>query len=426
MKRFLICSILLLSAAAAYPADLKDFSVYGSVKMGTWLDRTEKFLNDTINSPFDPVPKIGADPHPDFHFNIVPYGNLGLKYKGERISATFELGVQTALNNAYVSGVTGLTLYRLEKYYATIRRFFAEWHINDRMTFLLGQDYVPICFFSSNQMFYDNNSFGNSGSLYGGRKPMLEMIYSTLNDDAASGMEAKLAAIKVDTCSVRYYGQWYPSTNSKFPKFEASCEGKLNGDPVKADIKIAGGFQQDELVQQINDITSGNYDSIRHQPVNCFVAGVHGCVTFGPATLMGDFATGQNWGAYGLYIGNPFVFRGYENSYLVNIFYPTFTPDTTPGGLIENNSKTTEADVLLKITASPSISFETGFGWVHASNTDSTTSANWHDNMALYLQSEFTVMKAITFTPEIGMYYYGPAKGYGRMMYAGFGTRFDF
>ena len=432
MKRLFMCGILLLSATAIYPADLKDFSIYGSVRMGTWLDRSEKFLSDTIfGKSWDTVHKIGADPHPDYHFNIVPYGNLGLKYKGDRIGATFELKVQTALNNAYVSGVTGLTVYRVEKYYAMLYRFFAELYINDYFTFLIGQDYTPIDFLNdkllcSNQMFYDNNSFGNTGSLYEGRKPMLEMIYHTQRESSMAGIEAKLAVIKVDTCSVRYYGQQYPLTNTKFPKVEASCEGRLTGNSVKANIKAVGGFQQYELVQKIDDITSGSYDSIKHLPVNCYAAGVHGDITVSSISLIGDFATGQNWGPYGIYIGNPFMFRGYQNSYLVNVFYPSFTPDTTPGGLIKNNNLTTEADVILKITASPSVSFETGFGWVHASNTDSTTSANWHDNVAFYLQSEITVMETVTFTPEIGMYYYGPKNGYGRMLYAGFGTRFDF
>ncbi|MBN2189018.1 MAG: hypothetical protein JW699_06160 [Chitinispirillaceae bacterium] len=430
MKRLFIVSILLLSSAAVSAADLKDFSIYGSVRMGTWLDRVEKFTSDTIN-PLTPPFTIGADPHPDFHFNIVPHGKIGLKYRGDNIGATFELYARTALNNAYLSGFTGFTIYRWEKYYAEIYRFFATWRLNDRLTFLAGQDYVPICFFSSDQMFYDNNSFGNTGSLWGGRKPMLEMIYSTMGDaDAettrdASGFEARLAAIKVDTCSVRYYDQWYPLTATKFPKVEASCENKFSG-PVKADIKIAGGFQQYDLVQLIGDVASGSYDSIQRQPVNCYVGGVHAGITFGPMTLMGDFATGQNWGPYGLYIGNPFVFRGHQMSYLVNVYYPSFTPDTIPGGLVENNSTATEADVVLRFKALPSLSFETGFGWVHASHTDSTVAANWHDNMAVYFQSVIKVRESVIFTPEIGMYFYGPQEGYGRMMYAGFGTRIDF
>jgi hypothetical protein len=428
MKRLIVASILLLSAAAIGAADLKDFSIYGSVRMGTWMDRTEKFLNDTINSPWDPPPhNIGADPHPDYHFNILPYGNLGIQYKGNNIGATFEMGVQSALNDAYISNVTGQQVFRVEKYYATIRRFFAEWYINNHFTFIIGQDYVPICFFSSNQMYYDNNSFGNTGSLYGGRKPMLEIIFSNFKDALNIGLEAKLATIKVDTCSVQYYEDRYPLTNSLFPKIEASFKGRLNNDPLKLDLKIAGGFQQYELVQEIGDISSGSYDSIKHQPVNCYIAGVHGGITTGPVSLMGDFAMGQNWGPYGLYIGNPFTYRGLELSYLADIFYPTFSSDTlAPGGLSNNNSITKEADVILKFKALPSLSFETGFGWVDASHADSTVAAYWHDSYAFYLQSEIKAMGVVTFTPEIGMYYYGPAKGYGRMMYAGFGTRIDF
>jgi hypothetical protein len=430
MKRLLIAGILLLSAAAIDAADLKDFSIYGSMRMGTWVDRTEKWLNDTINGYpfFDTILKMGADPHPDYHFNIVPHGKLGIKYQGDRIGATFELCAQMALQNAYLSGVTGQTVYRVERYYAEIYRFFAEWRINDFFTFLVGQDYVPICFFSSDQMFYNNNSFGNTGSLWGGRKAMLEMIYSTTRDAAATGIEAKVAAIKVDTCTVKYFNNPYPLTNSKFPKLEASCEGKLMSNPVEAECKIVGGFQQYDLVQEIADITlNPSYDSIKHQPVNCWVAGAHGSLTVASVSLMGDFATGQNWGPYGLYIGNPFVYRGSQLSYLANVFYPTFTPDTSaPGGLAKNNSTATEADVIVRFKAFPSLSFETGFGWVHASNADSTIAANWHDNLAAYLQSRITVMEKVVFTPEIGMYYFGPAKGYGRILYAGFGTRIDF
>jgi hypothetical protein len=333
------------------------------------------------------------------------------------------------LNNVYLSGVTGQQIFRVEKYYATVRRFFAEVHFSNTLSLILGQDYVPICFVSSNQMFYDNNSFGNTGSLYGGKKPMLAFKFSNMKDASNSGCEAQLAAIKVDTCSVPFLNATAPLTSSKFPKMEASLSGRLNTElsaiPLTMECKIAGGFQEYELVRKIGDV-GYNFDSLYRQPVDCYVMGAHGGIKFGPVSLMGDFATGQNWGPYGLYIGNPFIYRGDQLSYLVNIYYPSFSTAPSGGGIWKNNATAKMADIIVNVKASPWLAFESGYGWVHAENQDEAISSEWRDSRAFYFQSAITVLDVITFTPEIGIYYYGPAYGYGRLLYAGFGTKVDF
>lgn len=427
MKRLLIGSILLLSVSAVSAADLKDISIYGSVMMGTWLDKTEKFLDDkySYTPPWDTI--FGPDTRPDYQFNILPYGNLGIRFKGNKIGATFEMGVQRTLRFAYVPSATLGEIYRVEQYSASIRRFFAEWYINGHLTFLVGQDYVPICFFSSNQMYYDNNSFGNSGSLYGGRKPMLEMIYSNFHKTSRSGIEAKLAAIRVDTIGVPYTDDLKPIINSKFPKFETSFEGKLNNGDLTLNGKIAGGFQQFDLARQMG--TNSIYyipDSQIVQHINCYVGGIHASARISSVSLKTDFSFGQNFGVYGLYIGNPFVYRGLSLAYLAEIFNPSIGTDITTGAFVQNNNRTQMADVIAGLKATPWLSFEAGIGWVHATNGDSTVSANWHDMWSGYFQSEIKIKEIVVFTPEIGMYYYGPKWGYGRMFYAGFGTRFDF
>jgi hypothetical protein len=437
MKRLFLCSILLLSATAMYAADLKDFSIYGSVRVGTWLDKCDKVLDDTLAVYVDTNGVVqyitGPDSKPDYHFNIIPYGKFGVKYKSEKIGATFELGIQTALTNGPIIGgaTSGFMFSGTEKYFASLRRFFAELFLNEHLTLLVGQDYVPACFITtSNQMFYDNNGFNNTGSLYAGRKPMLEIVYSDLKDASTVGFEAKLAAIKVDTCTFPYFsgrsGITYPSrnlqTNSKFPKMEASLEAQLKNDPFMADLKVAGGFQQYLIKLILNGVFAP--DSQKTDPVNCYVMGFHGGIKVSSASLQADFALGQNLGPYGVYIGNPFVYRGMGTDLGV-IAYPFYGVDSL-GELKRSESKIREADIIAGFKASSWLSFEGGMGWVHASLGDQPINDRWHDTWAGYFQAEVKIMDQVTVTPEIGEYYFGPRLYYGRILYAGLGICVDF
>lgn len=428
MKRFCICAVVLFTATSLYAAaDLSNFSIYGSVKTGLWWDRYERVTDDTLtinqinDTLFDTI--VGKDPKPYNHFTLLPYGNLGIKYKGDRVGVTFDLGVSSAVKRAYLTGVTGIALLYSERYFAWVRHFFAEVYLNDFLTLLIGQDFAPTCFITtSNQVYYGENSFLNTGSLYTGRKPMIEFIVGNLKNNPTIGFEAKVAALIVDTCSVQFHQQYYPLTNTKLPKLEGGGKIQINSGSFGADLNIVGGYQLYELV------LPNEFDPKRQwtQPVNCFVFGAHAGVKVSVVSLKGDFATGKNWGPYGVYIGNPFQEKGVSTSYLTNMFYPIYSGSLDSQNVTQYESKTTEADVVLNVKPAKWLSFEGGFGFVHASHGDTALSAKWHDTYAGYFQAELTAWGFLTFTPEGGFYFYGPKKGYGRLIYWGLGTRVDF
>jgi hypothetical protein len=437
MKRFLIVLIVLGISSSLFAVDLKDFSIYGSVRAGTWYDQTERALNDTLATYTDSLLQqqavVGGDPEPKSNFTLIPYGNIGLKYKTSRMNVVFELGVLTGFTNAYMGGGTtdGFILVKNQRFLAGVSRFFAEIYLNDYFTFLVGQDFVPACFLSSNQMYFDNNSFGNTGSLYAGKQPMLQIAYSSMKNSPLLGVEVKVAAIRVDTSTFQYYRSFpnkFTSTDSKFPKFESSVEAKLNGEKVMADLKAVAGFQQYNIRLTQNYIAP---DSEKIDPVNCYVAGVHGGVKMSKVSLQGDFAFGQNLGPYGVYVGNPFVLHGQGGigGDLIELAYPFYGKDST-GQLLKAESMVSEADVIAGIRASSRLAFEAGFGWVHESlgKAPFTEALNsrWHDTYAGYLQAEIKLMDILVVTPEIGYYYYGPRLYYGRTIYGGFETRVDF
>lgn len=420
--RKLLMTILAL-AAIVLPLKAADFDIYGKMYPSVWLTKTERFYDDTVSLDPDSNAIFGSDSVPLYYVTLWPYGTLGFKFKSDKIGACFEIGIRQAAYEGFVTSEANTPLLQVREHMIVYaKNFYAEWYINDWMTLLIGKSAAPACFGSSNQRFYGGNSFSNTGNLWTGSNAMFQLAFgSNLSaDDLETGFlwEAKVAAIKVDSVAIWFRNKENTFSQAKFPKFEGSLGLHLEKDFFSASLEFAGGYQQFILSTQDQYVPKDSSE----EPVDCYVLAIESKVKFGPVTLAYDWAWGQNLGAYGAAIGNPFVWRGTGKSDVVNIFYPYHDRiiDPVNGDYWKiANGKGVEMCGILNVKPLDWLSFEGGYGYIHAKHDFWKYDFFWHDTHVYYGLVQFKVADLLNITPEVGQYFYGNEPGYGRFTYWG-------
>ncbi len=458
MKRLLILGIVVgfaLQAAAI------DFDFYGKMRLGVWQLRYERSYDDSvgvdtnvvvrrnvvydsINSRWDTTDIYRTVSESDslayYNTDFLPHGYLGVNCAINNFDLCFEFGIAKNVNQVrIIGGVTRPRLLGKESMAIYMRKWTINWHINDLISIVFGQDYSPVNFIPSEQVLYTKNSFANTGCVYGGRNPMVQFSLSNI----ASGGEGagftggvKLAAIKPDTVALQFRGDdlYSSKVDAKMPKLEAKGEINYENNILGAYFGIAGGYNrfsigsyfQSDVIQ--NRIPLDSAKSL----VTCYIIAGNACFKVGPVSLDYTLGIGKNPGAYGLFVSpNPWVWRGDQKADITNIFYPKHevVMDASGGdtGLFKIlNSNSTQMAWILKVKPFDWLYFESAFGMVAADHEYEEWEKNWNNVYAYYAQFEFTVAEQLKLTPEFGQYYYGPKMWYGRHTYWGFQVEFGF
>ncbi len=425
MKKLLIAVFTL---TIVLPINAVDFDIYGSVSPGLWFSKTEDFYDDSIG--VDSVtnnPIMGEDSLPSYNTTLWPYGALGFNVKGDRFNVCLEIGIRKSMYQGFINDDPAFILLTKEHVSMYAKRFFAEWYINDYLSLLIGKDYAPASFFSSNQRLYGDFRFRNAGCLYTGSRAMFQ--FSAGNylspDDFAEGFswKVKAAVLKIDTAAVKFRdAKVYIYTETKIPKFEGSYTMHLEKDFLSTNLKVGGGYQRYNMAIHKYKVPA----DISKEDVDCYVGGFECGAKVGPVALFYDWAWGQNLGAYGIEMGNPLVWRVQDDpmSSIVNIFYPFHekvvdNPGSTPDEYEMKNGKAVEMCWILNVTPLEWLSLEGGYGYVHAEHELEEYDESWQDTRAYYAGLKFKIADILEIGPEFGQFWYGKERGYGRFTYWG-------
>ena len=417
--RKLLFTILTL-AAIVLPLKAADFDIYGRMYPSVWFTKTERFYDDSIGLDSDSNIIYDSDSIPLYYCTLWPYGTLGFKFKSDIIGACFEIGIRQGAYEGMITSEANTPLMQVREHMIVYaKNFYAEWYISDWMTLLIGKSAAPACFGSSNQRFYGGNSFSNTGNLWTGSNAMFQLAFgSNLSaDDLESGFlwEAKVAAIKVDSVAIWFRNKENTFSQAKFPKFEGSAGLHFEKDFFCASLEFGGGYQQYILSTQ--DPFVPKEDS--EEPIDCYVLGVESKVKLGPVTAAYDWVWGKNVGSYGADIGNPFVWRGTGRSDVVDIFYPIHEFDIQNQEWNMAEGKAVEMCGILNVKPLDWLSFEGGYGYIHAKHEYRKYDSLWNDTHAYYGQVQVKIANLLSVSPEAGQYFYGHKPGYGRFTYWG-------
>ena len=429
MKKLLFA---LIAFAIVLPLKAADFDLYGRVAPAVWFTKKERFYDDSVGVDSGSGETIiESDSLPLYYTTLWPFGEIGFKLKSDRISVRTEFGIRQSVYSGNVSGVTSPKFYTREIWAVYARHFYLQWFINDWVSLLLGKTEAPACFFSSNQHFYGGNNFRNSGSLYTGSNAMIQFSFGNglSSSDVAPvfSWEAKAAAVKIDTASVNLFDPGaVPITeinsDTKFPKFEGSFEAQVEKDFLTANVELCGGFQQYQ-VSYNGDEAQFDKNKIK---INSYVVGYDLEVKLGPVRVAYNWAWGQNLGAYGVEISSPYLWRqrtipGLPNiavPTLVDIFYPKhFQVNDTTWEM--KHGKAVQMCGVLNVAPFEWLSFEGGYGYIHANHDHPDLDSTWEDTHAYYVGAQCKIADILEINPEFGQYLYGHKPGFGRVTYWG-------
>lgn len=413
MKKLLVGSYLFLLTTFIYSGDI---DIYGKIQMDAWWIRMERFYEGEVDSSISPDNFFSDDSIPVVTGSFFPGGALGFKFSTDRLNGCIELGVHSCI---YQGELLGDVFYRQylkkRKLSPFLKKWYAEWLINDYLGLLFGQDFSPGCFFTSNQAFFGGNSFLNSGCLYTGRHPMLQLSVH----DPNKRIEFKIAASPSDTFSFppnvamdeyKFVGE------RKLPKFEGSLGIELEKNILSLSFKFAGGYQKYSFVSIPPDTIAEE----ARQTVEAFVIGATNKVKIGPVTPSVNCFYGRNLGIYGVYVGDPF--RWWQISEYIRIFYPVYDRGINK----IQNGWAFEINGLLNIQPWEILFWEGGFGYVTGGHEDDRCDIFWYPQYSWYNQISITLFENLKLSGEIGQYIFGPYFGGGRYLYWGGGSVIEF
>lgn len=315
--------VLALLAAAAFvvaftaPAMSAEWSFYGSSRMTTfWED------DDNPTGVFDDEDLVWAQ-----------QGNsrIGANVKAGDVTGRFEYG-------------TGVNL----------RILWGEWDFGAGKLGL-GQHYVPVNMFMSNQVWAGDVGLLWSGGLYGGRHDMIRFRFGSLD----------LALVEVNNVGVPGFAA--ADTDTSIPKLEARYLFKMGAFSVE----LGGGYQTYDVV----DATD------KEESVDSWVVALGATAGLGPFSLKGNIYAGQNTGQYGLFQ------LGADDA----IWDGTKIVDNDTLGFV----------VTAGFKMNDMVSFEAGFGQLQ--HELDQKGANKDETQSYYLQAVLSLAKGVYLIPEVGV-----------------------
>ncbi|MFH2061081.1 MAG: hypothetical protein ABIJ59_19630 [Pseudomonadota bacterium] len=318
MKKLMaLIAALVMVSGLAYADDQWDF--YGSARVSTFWN--------TIDANTAGVADVDQ-------FDQALQGN-------SRIGATVK--VSDEVGGGFEYGTT-----------VNVRKLYGTWNFGSG-SLKVGQDYTPLNWFLSNQVYGADSDLLFYGGIFSGRAAMLQLTMGGL----------KVALVDPATAGIAPFN----TVEVKMPAIEVSYTMKMDA----LTLMLGGGYQTFEVTNAggVND------------DVVSYVVAVGGTVKVGPGYINADLFTGQN-------VGN----------------LMTITTGGTNAVATANATSVLDNDALgYMIAAGAKINdmfaVEAGFGAVSVDMEAANTPDD--DVTSYYVQATITLAPGVTITPEIGV-----------------------
>lgn len=352
-----------------------EWNLYGSARVATFF--TGKDLKDL--GPDD----AGRTEVKNMQWDLQGNSRIGANVKGATLDARFEFG-------AGESNITTRLLYGI-------------WKFSDNWGLKVGQDYTPINFALSNQVFNSDNKLDQQGHAYGSRRGQI----------AIEGHGFKFAAItptsgqsadpdrNVDALTVENY----------WPKIEASYEfGFTDG----MSVHIFGGWQSYKYYASLTD------GSTNSGTINAVVIGAGAKLNFEPVTIKPQVSWYRNGAS-----------AGWLGTTLPSDSETAVTPVIGMNGRV-GNVDSFMAMLAFDLNPTERVQFEAGGGYLRSKGQQNNDLEN--TLYQLYLQAAISLAPKVYLIPEIGYIDYGKerigdsvsATDLGNLGYAGAKWQIDF
>lgn len=428
-----------------------DYKLYGDINVTAFQRMFTRFEHDSIGedtATFKAIwgpDSIGTLSSQDW----IPTGLFGFQIQTDQFLGCIEFGVGANVRDSKLSGSsTTRVLYNKYGSFFKVNKWFAQWLMNDILTLTMGQDFTPTNFLNNNKVISSEIGYGNYGVFYTGPRPMFQLGLSL----ADNLLEAKLAAIKVDTINIPVQNQDGGDVTNEImaPKVEGSLQLNLDNEDQQFGLrtKIAGGFQSYETFKEPQD---QHIDSVAKED---WTLGIKSYVLAGDVglrvwrfTFTISAFMGQNLAPYGIVAGEPGAWW-HENEFLyMKMYHPIHGIDTLKDtasakgyGHTLYNSTQQEISFVLGFKLNEYLYFEGGYQDINGEHEleDQILSAiskktqginsKWDDsyNFGWYIQAMATIYENLNITVELGENKFGKYKGMGKYGYGAlrFGLKF--
>ena len=372
-----------------------EWNLYGSARMATFY--TSQDLGDLYKSDANPNgdDEFGRSTVKDLQWNLQSNARIGATVKGDTVSGRFEYGASTDPD------LTGNN--------ANIRLLYGVWHFSENWGLKVGQDYTPITFFLSGQVFDTDNELEFVGNAYGGRHGQVA-LEGTLGPGTL-----KFAAVTPKTSTLNVTSE--ATTETRIPKLEASYEFKLNDAISFHGFLGYNYYKLYWLAPAPGGVGTANYD----KNISSYFAGLGADLNFGPFYVKPQMSYYQN-GAVAGWLGT-------------NLGLNSLLPEQTPFLNEFDNDivdvKSLMAMLALGYSPTESLTLEAGVGYIGSKSdsyqVDPTRSVKFKNNyLECYVQAAITMASGVYLIPEVGLRDYGDVEGdvegkvdLGSLWYAG-------
>ncbi|MBN2037529.1 MAG: hypothetical protein JW768_12370 [Chitinispirillaceae bacterium] len=391
-----------LPSVAGVSADSWD--LYGSARMCGWYwDRGYQYSEDTVNGGIVDT----LFPHlTRMIWDLEYMSRFGAYCKKDNYAFRFEAGWGPVLREMMIS-VQGTEIFVASKFKdgLILRRLYGEWFINDNLSLLIGQEWCLSNFLVSSQTFEMEAGLYYTGALYTSRRPQ---VRATAKTDLFEGLKMQLdfAAVKPDTFIVGTSDDvWNVEASEIIPKFEGDFVVERNQDlggiPLGLKTTTMGGVNRYNLVTN----RVANPTNMRTDLIATYVLGENLELTLWKLKSSVTFSMGQNLASYGVYMGDPWGWRGNQD---MDIFYPrwglTSETDTSYGIC---NTFTKQGTVVMTLKAFDWLALEVGGGMIindheeYGTKQQEEVIANMMRRAAWYANIQFNLLDGhLLFIPE--------------------------
>jgi hypothetical protein len=334
-KLFVLCAAAIFVVAFTAPAFAAEWSFYGSARIGM-------FWQDTDSGDF--LGADGEDSDSDLNQDLFGTSRFGANVKaGDNLTGKVELGFKPT-DVAYTRVIWG-------------EYDFGGFKLG------VGQNYVPVNYFISNQVFDGDMGMLPFGGIYDGREPMVQ---ARIGDFKFAFVSPQSSTSIVDPITGISYGG--VDTDISWPKLEASWAPTFGA----FSLKILGGYNQYKVVSATEDETLDSY-----------ILGAGAKFDMGPFYVGGDVYIGKNTGNFGIWTGGASGVAAWDAV----------------------NTKLVDSDAfgwlfVVGFKMSDMFAFEGGLG--NATFEYDISGADKSNMGAWYVQANIAFAKGVFIVPEIG------------------------
>jgi len=330
-KFFVMLAAVAFVVAFTAPSFAAEWSFYGSARVSTFW-ASEDFG--------DGIDATGSDDDFDLGHSLQGNSRFGANVKaGDNLTGKVEMGTSASTVNTRVI-----------------------WGEYDFGGFKLGvgQNYTPLNFFISNQVFGGDTDMLPYGGIYNGRRPMVQAKFGGFKVALVTPQNNGLDSFAVADEDVT------------IPLIEAAYSFKVAG----LSLDLQGGYQTYSVVNAADD----DYD------VTSYIVAIGGSYNMGPFYFAANYWMGQN-------VGN------------MNMWQQGFSQasfDVVDEDVLDNDGY--GYLIVAAFTLSDMVRFEAGYG---SSSFDVDSADEKDDTSAYYVQATINLAKGVSIVPEIGNVNYG-------------------